>query len=1408
MSDYRRRAVIASEGGGGTIAPDFSTATWAEIQAYINENGTADYAEQVGKTRSVTLSDSSEHTLRLANATGNLYELADGSGYTGMIVEFADVIDASTKMQSSGTYISPLDIVDPMGTTTLPAIQATLPQELQSILANVKVVTTKSYNDATLVSCNMKLFIPSINEILGSTGGGYASTAELNISARWANYVANDNYAYRQKYTHGGGSSDAWWLRTPVWGASSAMCCIAPNGNVSTITTSSTYRVSPCFCLAPQPFVPPIQPLKYIESTGTQYINTGASFASGFRATGSFNVLSVDPSSYQAILVGAHESASPYARNFFGSVLVPDTPAQQAFQVGEGAAYRSGNSTFSENTQYTFDFNNYSSSPVLTVNESSLSLSSVATGSGLSSLPFYIFCINFGGSTYALGASIRLYNLKLYSDSDTLAFDFIPCTLTEAVTDYWGNPQAIGAVGLWDNVSRKFFPNNGTGDFVAGDPVIPVPDFATATWGEIQTYINNYGTAGFADQVGATRSVTLTDTTTQTLRLANVTGDLYELSDGTGYTGMIVEFENCLPDLKRWAFPTASNENPLGNADPMGTTILPAVYESFPSDLKSIIPTVKVFSAKGGAEYDTTLVYSDMKVFLPSIVEVGFSTYAPATEAATLSLWEYYRVHSTNADRKKQYSGGYIAWWSRSPAIRYSSSTDVFVVSTSGDLYREPSSNARGCSPCFCLAKQPPTPTSFADDDWETIQYAIDHDLASSVYSVGDTKSITLSDNSTHTLRIANMDGNLYELSDGTGYTGFIVEFADCFSYSAFQNTASNVGALGSINPMGTTTLPAIKALLPQGLQDILATVKVLKSNSGTDGTLVSSDMDLFLPALKEVYGGNDSTPEEQAALTRWQYYSNVSNYTKKYNNNAVTWWMRSPYKTSTSSVWVYSSSYVWDIKQANINCYVSPCFCLAKTPPTPPDFSTDSWSDIQAYIDEYGTNGFADQVGATRDITLSDNTTNTLRLANATGNLYELADGSGYTGFVVEFLKYTQNTYFSSSASNVGALGTFDPISTTVLPAIKAKLPQDLRDIIATVKVLKANSTTDTTLVSSDMDLFLPAVYELTGKTWWGPATESQFTLWKYYEIHNTESDRGKDVSPSSGYWTRTPSQQTNNQMMDNISTSGYIGDSFVNQIKRAAVPCFCLAPTSTPPAPTPTSFADDDWATIKYAVDNNLASAVYSVGDTKTITLSDNTTHTLRIVNMTGNLYEYADNAGTYTGFVVEFMTSPWHPTGAFPDPNKRVWASNNSNTGPLGVVDPMGTTVLPEFQALLPQDLQNVLSTVKVVQAQSGTSGTLVSSDMKLFIPAEKELYPAGSYTMRSRQEERDALTGWQYYIDNTSAASHKKLDATSGAFWLRSPTNSKTNQVGYASMYDGNNSFDGVTSANYVYPCFCI
>lgn len=180
--------------------------------------------------------------------------------------------------------------------------------------------------------------------------------------------------------------------------------------------------------------------LTYIQSSGTQYIDTGFAPKATTRTVMKANVTDISKFSVffgtrnttlqtasQAYFAAA-SSSTQYRSDYFGSALSIDV-----------------NTTVKMTT---VDKNKN----VCTFNDDTITnTSSVASASANM---FLLALNNAGSANYFLNA--KLYSCDIY-DNDVLVRDFVPCK----------NPS--GVIGLYDVVNGVFYQNAGTGEFMAGE---------------------------------------------------------------------------------------------------------------------------------------------------------------------------------------------------------------------------------------------------------------------------------------------------------------------------------------------------------------------------------------------------------------------------------------------------------------------------------------------------------------------------------------------------------------------------------------------------------------------------------------------------------------------------------------------------------------------------------------------------------------------------------------------------------------------------------------------------------------------------------------------------------------------------------------------------------------------------
>lgn len=178
--------------------------------------------------------------------------------------------------------------------------------------------------------------------------------------------------------------------------------------------------------------------IAYLQSTGTQYIDSGVKGDSDVRVTTDFEITAFG--SGTTFIFGAQGTDS--VRYTLGMT------SAGAFRSDFGTAMTSG-SEASLNTRYSADKNGN----VCTVGGQTLT-SAAATFTGTTNI--YLF----GRSYSSVSCSqIKMYRCKMYKGG-TLIRDFVPCK----------NPD--GVAGLYDIVSGAFYTNQGSGTFTAGADIV------------------------------------------------------------------------------------------------------------------------------------------------------------------------------------------------------------------------------------------------------------------------------------------------------------------------------------------------------------------------------------------------------------------------------------------------------------------------------------------------------------------------------------------------------------------------------------------------------------------------------------------------------------------------------------------------------------------------------------------------------------------------------------------------------------------------------------------------------------------------------------------------------------------------------------------------------------------------
>ena len=184
--------------------------------------------------------------------------------------------------------------------------------------------------------------------------------------------------------------------------------------------------------------------LEYIESSGTQYINTGFTPNQDTRVVCDVVFPGTTGTSGKYVF-GSRTTLTQNSYTYFSynskyetTYNTQDNVCYQNLITGRFIVDKNKNITTTNGTEYSHTYANF-------------------TCPG----PLYLFALNNNGSLFG-GGSLSLYSCQIY-DNEALVRDFIPCT------------DPSGAAGLYDRVGNQFYGNAGSGSFTAG-PEVPQPE--------------------------------------------------------------------------------------------------------------------------------------------------------------------------------------------------------------------------------------------------------------------------------------------------------------------------------------------------------------------------------------------------------------------------------------------------------------------------------------------------------------------------------------------------------------------------------------------------------------------------------------------------------------------------------------------------------------------------------------------------------------------------------------------------------------------------------------------------------------------------------------------------------------------------------------------------------------------
>ena len=205
------------------------------------------------------------------------------------------------------------------------------------------------------------------------------------------------------------------------------------------------------FALSTRPLVPDgYTQLQYIESNGTQYINTGLQNTSKLQLRMNLTAYNND----YTLIYGSQKTSSPVVRR---SVVL--NKSEKRISLSSGSANQtsnvsSTNDTFATNVWHDATMT-WSATPSLVLDNVEYT-SNDASDNASTGLNDYLFCYNYGGSpNYKMRAKVSY--AKIWDSNNSMVRNFVPA-----------KRDSDSKIGMYDIVNDVFYSDAAGGNFAAG----------------------------------------------------------------------------------------------------------------------------------------------------------------------------------------------------------------------------------------------------------------------------------------------------------------------------------------------------------------------------------------------------------------------------------------------------------------------------------------------------------------------------------------------------------------------------------------------------------------------------------------------------------------------------------------------------------------------------------------------------------------------------------------------------------------------------------------------------------------------------------------------------------------------------------------------------------------------------
>lgn len=189
------------------------------------------------------------------------------------------------------------------------------------------------------------------------------------------------------------------------------------------------------------------QRVEYIESSGTQWIDTGVSASIAHKLKWELDAQMLSSLEVNGCFFGSRSSSTRYYQ-FCHNAGVNGWITQSG-----GVTYKDVGQKNNDRNQFVYDVKN----AIFTQNSTSYTVQQAQ--SVTDSTTVGLFARKDYGNVLSRQSSVRLWSFKVY-ENDVVIRDFIPCYR-----------KSDNEIGVYDIVNDLFYTNQGTGEFLKGDDI-------------------------------------------------------------------------------------------------------------------------------------------------------------------------------------------------------------------------------------------------------------------------------------------------------------------------------------------------------------------------------------------------------------------------------------------------------------------------------------------------------------------------------------------------------------------------------------------------------------------------------------------------------------------------------------------------------------------------------------------------------------------------------------------------------------------------------------------------------------------------------------------------------------------------------------------------------------------------